>query len=105
MFSIHCISPYLFRHPEAAPINAIRQDLDRKSHKLKDVLLASEMRNQYFNGCKPDEKAVVKAFAAMNQESALKTKPKASRMPSLFHFRWSSKLSKSLRLGLIEDIL
>ena len=54
----------------------IRQDVDRKSHKLKKVLMAPDMRKEFFNNCKPDEGKVVKAFAAMNQENALKTKPK-----------------------------
>ena len=66
------------RHPEAPPTALLRQDLDRKSHKLKKVLMAPDLRKEFFGGCKADEAKVVKAFAGMNQENALKTKPKVS---------------------------
>ncbi|KAL8736092.1 MAG: hypothetical protein Q9181_002554 [Wetmoreana brouardii] len=63
--------------PEAAPLAAMRRDLDKKSHKLKNILLEPSMRKEFLGGIPKDEKKAVKAFVAQNQENALKTKPKA----------------------------
>ncbi|KAL2042678.1 hypothetical protein N7G274_004437 [Stereocaulon virgatum] len=63
-------------HPEAAPMALMRRDLDRKSHKIKAVLMAPKMRKQFLGGIAADEKKAVKAFVGMNTENALKTKPK-----------------------------
>ncbi|KAL8745702.1 MAG: hypothetical protein Q9184_007840, partial [Pyrenodesmia sp. 2 TL-2023] len=62
--------------PEAAPLAAMRRDIDRKSHKLKSVLLEPAMRKEFLGGIPKDEKKAVKAFCQQNQENALKTKPK-----------------------------
>ncbi|KAI4247836.1 MAG: hypothetical protein L6R42_009524, partial [Xanthoria sp. 1 TBL-2021] len=62
--------------PEAAPLAAMRRDIDRKSHKLKDVLLNPAMRKEFLGGVPKDEKKAVKAFVEQNKENALKTKPK-----------------------------
>ena len=54
----------------------MRRDLDRKSHRLKDVLLDPTMRKEFLGGTSKDEKKAVKAFVEQNKENALKTKPK-----------------------------
>lgn len=63
-------------HPEAPPLALMRQDVDRKSHKIKAVLTAAELRKEFFGGIANDEKKAVKAFVGMNMENMLKTKPK-----------------------------
>ena len=63
-------------HPEAPPLALMRQDVDRKSHKIKAVLTAAALRKEFFGGIANDEKKAVKAFVNMNTEKALKTKPK-----------------------------
>lgn len=66
--------------PEAQPLALLRTNIDRKSHKLKRVLMEPRMRKQVLGGAPADEKKVVKAFVAQNLENALKTKPKVSRL-------------------------
>ncbi|KAK0507353.1 hypothetical protein JMJ35_010391 [Cladonia borealis] len=63
-------------HPEPAPMALLRKEIDKKSHKIKEVLMAPDMRKEFFGGIGPDEKKAVKAFVGMNTENALKTKPK-----------------------------
>ena len=63
-------------HPEASPMAALRKDIDKKSHRIKAVLMVPEMRKEFLGGIGPDEKKAVKAFVGMNMENALKTKPK-----------------------------
>lgn len=63
-------------HPEAAPMALLRKEIDKKSHKIKKVLMAPDMRKEFLGGIGPDEKKAVKAFVGMNTENALKTKPK-----------------------------
>ncbi|CAD6572235.1 MAG: hypothetical protein ASARMPREDX12_004033 [Alectoria sarmentosa] len=63
-------------HPEAPPLALMRNDVDLKSHKIKAVLTAPELRREFFGGISNDEKKAVKAFVGMNTENMLKTKPK-----------------------------
>ena len=63
-------------HPEAPPLALMRKDVDLKSHKIKAVLTAAELRNEFLGGIANDEKKAVKAFVGMNTENMLKTKPK-----------------------------
>ena len=63
-------------HPEAPPMALMRKDIDKKSHKLKEVLMGKDMRKEFLGGVKEDEKKAVKAFVGMNTENMLKTKPK-----------------------------
>ena len=63
-------------HPEAAPMALLRKEIDKKSHKIKEVLMAPDMRKEFFGGISQGEKKAVKAFVGMNTENALKTKPK-----------------------------
>lgn len=51
------------------------------------------IRKEYFGGVANDEKKVVKALVAQNQENALKTKPKASSLNFLAVYFLSSKES------------
>ena len=70
-------------HPEAAPMALMRKDIDKKSHKIKEVLMRKDMRREFLGGIKEDEKKAVKAFVAMNTENMLKTKPKVRlRLPN-----------------------
>lgn len=62
--------------PEAEPLALLRRDVDRKSHKIKRVLLDTGLRNEFFGGIPKNERKVVKAFVNQNSENALKTKPK-----------------------------
>lgn len=57
----------------------MRRAIDRRSNKLKDVLLEPTMRKEFLKGAKAEEKAVVKAFVEINKENMLKTKPKVNR--------------------------
>ena len=63
-------------HPEAPPMALMRRDLDRESHKIKEVLMVPKMRKEFLGGIAAVEKKAVKAFVGMNTENALKTKPK-----------------------------
>ncbi|KAL8687905.1 MAG: hypothetical protein Q9224_005019 [Gallowayella concinna] len=62
--------------PEAAPLTLMRKDIDRKSHKLKTVLMEPAMRKEFLGGIPKDEKKAIRAFTEQNKENALKTKPK-----------------------------
>ena len=63
-------------HPEAPPLALLRKDVDKKSHKLKEVLMGDRLRKEFMGGVSKDVGAVVKKFVAMNRENALKTKPR-----------------------------
>lgn len=54
----------------------MRNAIDRKSPKLKIVLMEPSMRKEFLGGIPKDEKKAVKAFCEHNRENALKTKPK-----------------------------
>lgn len=74
-------------HPEAPPLALMRQDIDRKSHKIKKVLMAPDLRKEFFGGIGEVEKKAVKAFVGMNTENMLKTKPKVSFGTPCVRFR------------------
>ena len=63
-------------HPDAAPLALLRRNVDRKSQKLKQVLLDERIRKEFLGGVKAKEGDCVAKFAALNKENALKTKPK-----------------------------
>ena len=62
-------------HPDAAPLALLRQDIDRKSHRIKRVLMEPQLRKIFLHGSK-NEKESIKAFTKCNEENILKTKPK-----------------------------
>lgn len=64
--------------PEAAPLAALRRDIDRRPHRIKAVLIEAELRKEFFEGIGRDDKKAMRAFAALNSSNALKTKPKVS---------------------------
>lgn len=66
-------------HPEAEQLRLLRRAVDRKAHKLKNVLMDPRIRKECLKEVANDEKKVLKAFAAANAENALKSKPKVSR--------------------------
>lgn len=68
-------------HPEAAPLALMRRAIDRKSEKLKNVLLEPAMRKEFLGGVSKDEKKAVKAFIDVNSNDMLKTKPKVKCFP------------------------
>lgn len=63
-------------HPEAAPIAAIRRDIDRHPNRLKSVLMQETLRTEFLDNAPKNESKAVKAFVLANSENALKTKPK-----------------------------
>ncbi|KAI9809098.1 MAG: hypothetical protein M1825_002387 [Sarcosagium campestre] len=63
-------------HPDAQPLALIRRDIDRKSHKLKRVLLNPNIRRDFLGKVADDERKAVKAFIEHNKDNILKTKPK-----------------------------
>ncbi|DAA74305.1 TPA_exp: Uncharacterized protein A8136_3503 [Trichophyton benhamiae CBS 112371] len=62
--------------PEASKLALIRQNIDRDSQRLKDILMHPDVRGEILGGVPNDEKKVIKAFVNQNKESALKTRPK-----------------------------
>ena len=62
--------------PEARHLAAIRRDIDRKPHKIMNVLANPNIRKDFLGNVKDNKTQIMKAFAAHNAESALKTKPK-----------------------------
>ncbi|OJK02039.1 hypothetical protein ASPACDRAFT_40861 [Aspergillus aculeatus ATCC 16872] len=62
--------------PEADRLARLRQDIDRRSHRLKKILRAPKMRQEIFRGIPDDDEKAVEALVSHNKESALKTKPK-----------------------------
>ncbi|GAB7342235.1 hypothetical protein MBLNU457_g0480t2 [Dothideomycetes sp. NU457] len=71
--------------PEAQYLAKIRDNIDRRPHKLKNVLSEDRMRKEFLSNVKNDPAKVVKAFvsARSNAESALKTKPKVAHLNSV----------------------
>lgn len=64
-------------HPEAGPLGLLRTAVDRRVGRLKDVLKGEGVRREFLGGVKGDDEAgCVRMFVKMNQEGALKTKPK-----------------------------
>lgn len=66
--------------PDAVALSKLRQDIDRKPHKIKAVLTDERIRKEFLSGVPDHEKKAVKAFTnlATNQSTALKRHPKAS---------------------------
>ena len=64
--------------PEADVLGLLRRAVDRKSTKLKNILMDPRIRKECLKGAPKDEQKAVKAFAAANAEGALKSKPKVS---------------------------
>jgi hypothetical protein len=62
--------------PDARPLGLLRQNIDRKSKKLRQVLNEPQMRKKILGVDSNDEEKAIKAFADQNKENALKTKPK-----------------------------
>lgn len=62
--------------PEGQQLALLRNAINRKSRKIKQVLTSPAVRKSIFGGIPDDEAKAVKAFCNRNKESALKTKPK-----------------------------
>ena len=62
--------------PDAQPLALLRTNIDRKPHKIKDVLMDAGIRKHILQSVPKDEKKAIKAFASQNTENVLKTKPK-----------------------------
>lgn len=65
--------------PEAAALSSLRHAVDRTPHRIKRVLMDSDIRKEILGGVSNDERKVVEAFVSKNQENALKTKPKVRK--------------------------
>lgn len=70
--------------PDASALNKLRRDIDRKPHKIKQVLTDEGIRRCFFNGVADDEAKAVKAFTnqSSNLANALKKHPKVSACPT-----------------------
>ena len=74
-------------HPEAAPLALLRRDVDRRSERLKGVLKGEKLKAEFL-GVKEskgkkgkvggEEAECVRRFVEINQENALKTKPRVN---------------------------
>ncbi|RMZ81339.1 hypothetical protein DV738_g2144, partial [Chaetothyriales sp. CBS 135597] len=64
--------------PEAQGLSLLRRDIDQNPGRLRGILVDPGIRRHIFDGVAKDEKKAIKAFASHNEESALKTRPKAS---------------------------
>jgi len=66
--------------PEAPALAKIRQAIDRKSQKLKQVLLGDKIRKEFLGGVSKHEQKVIKTFTDANKDNALKRKPKVGSL-------------------------
>ena len=78
-------------HPEAGPLGLLRRAVDRRSGRLKEVLMAEGMRREFLGGVKGEEGKCVAKFVELNRESALKTKPKVYLTLTI---SWTSRFRK-----------
>ncbi|KAH6351607.1 hypothetical protein HBI37_037130 [Parastagonospora nodorum] len=64
--------------PEAAAIAKLRHDIDRKPHRIKQVLIDTGIRSAFLKNVANDSKKVVQAFTSLpaNKSNALKRHPK-----------------------------
>ncbi|KAL7622564.1 hypothetical protein AAE478_008071 [Parahypoxylon ruwenzoriense] len=64
-------------HPDKGALARMRASIDERPHRIRRVLTNPAFRQTFLPAAKgTSEKAVLAAFAAANQEGALKTKPK-----------------------------
>ena len=77
-------------HPDGPALATIREDIDLHPERMKGALMEETLSRTFFEKAKKDEKKVVAAFVAENQEGALKTKPKVSGIWTNFHIRDSN---------------
>jgi uncharacterized protein (DUF2461 family) len=64
--------------PEAQYLTALRSEIDRRAHRLKQALHSTDLRREFLEGAADEDDEVVERFVAQNSETALKTKPKVS---------------------------
>jgi hypothetical protein len=69
--------------PEASSLALLRRDIDRRPHRIKQILRNADIRREFFDSVGDDDRKVVKKFVAQSSENALKTKPKVSPPNSL----------------------
>ncbi|KAI0888145.1 uncharacterized protein GGS22DRAFT_93754 [Annulohypoxylon maeteangense] len=63
-------------HPDAEALALLRASVDERPHRIRRVLMNPTFRKTFLPEAKANEKSVLAAFAAKNQENALKKKPK-----------------------------
>ncbi|KAK7753636.1 hypothetical protein SLS62_004494 [Diatrype stigma] len=63
-------------HPDGEALARLRASIDERPHRLRRVLARPAFRRTFLPAAAADEASVLAAFAAANQENALKTKPK-----------------------------
>ncbi|KAF3055019.1 hypothetical protein GL218_07644 [Daldinia childiae] len=69
-------------HPEADALARLRASVDERPHRISRVLTNPTFRKTFLPEAKSgNEKSVIAAFAAKNQDNALKTKPKVVCSP------------------------
>ncbi|WPG97720.1 Hypothetical protein R9X50_00050100 [Acrodontium crateriforme] len=62
-------------HPEASSVASLRRDIDRRAHRIKNVLMNDDVRKTFLDDAATEAKAV-SAFCKANASNALKSKPK-----------------------------
>ncbi|KAI1141773.1 hypothetical protein F5Y05DRAFT_272995 [Hypoxylon sp. FL0543] len=63
-------------HPDNDALARLRASIDERPHRIRRVLMNPTFRKTFLPHARANEKSVLSAFAAANQENALKTKPK-----------------------------
>ncbi|KAJ4319670.1 hypothetical protein N0V94_003813 [Neodidymelliopsis sp. IMI 364377] len=68
--------------PDAEPLRKLRREIDRKPHKMKQILNGEQIRKEFLGGTSNNDKKVVKAFIGLtsNASTALKRHPKDYNM-------------------------
>ena len=62
--------------PDAQALARLRQDIDRRPHRIQKVLTNAGIRASFLGNIPADDRRATKAFAKQNAETALKTKPR-----------------------------
>lgn len=71
--------------PTAEQIALLRDDIDRRPYRIKEILTDAGIRRRIFSNVPDDEEKAVDAFFELNQNGALKTRPKVG-----VQFPWSN---------------
>ncbi|KAI9811399.1 MAG: hypothetical protein M1826_003189 [Phylliscum demangeonii] len=65
------------------PLSLVRRHIDRKPHKIKNVLMQDGLRKEFLGNIPKDSKKAVQAFIKHNEEMMLKIKPNVTYLNSV----------------------
>ncbi|KAK8037905.1 hypothetical protein PG994_014672 [Apiospora phragmitis] len=83
----HCFVGGGLWHPDKDAIAKLRASIDERPHRIRRVLSNPHFRRTFLPKAKDgDDKSIIAAFTAANQENALKTKPQPSALWSVLIF-------------------